>query len=242
MSGQDEEFEEFLKRRRPLFRREVDDGLEPPAALDRIVLRQARQAIEDERPIRMFGMPRWAAPTAIAATLVLGVSIVFKAGMPPDTRVPEVTVENVAQRAEYPAAADDVRIAPAAAPAPVAELAAHSGPALAESRLEPAASPAADSAGGFVSRNEAERHAAPPPPAPPVLARSEASRSREADARQTAKASATAAGVQLAWRRDVQTWQAEIARLRASGDAELADAEQAEFNRQHRAYAVSPDR
>ena len=112
MSGHDEEFEAFLKRRRPLFRREVDDGLEPPAELDRIVLRQARQAIEDERPVRMFGMPRWAAPTAIAATLVLGVSIVFKAGMPPVTRVPEVTVENIAQRVEYPAPAEQARAAP----------------------------------------------------------------------------------------------------------------------------------
>ena len=74
MSGHDEEFEQFLKRERPLFRRDVDDGLEPPAELDRIVLRQARQAIEDERPVRMFGMPRWAAPMAIAASLVLGIS------------------------------------------------------------------------------------------------------------------------------------------------------------------------
>ncbi|HKU88284.1 MAG TPA: hypothetical protein VJP84_00715, partial [Steroidobacteraceae bacterium] len=76
MSG-DPEFEDFLKRRRPLFRGDVDDGLEPPAELDRIVLRQARDAIEDDRPIRFFGMPRWAAPVAIAATLVLGISIVF---------------------------------------------------------------------------------------------------------------------------------------------------------------------
>jgi hypothetical protein len=45
-----------------------------------------------------------------------------------------------------------------------------------------------------------------------------------------------------AWRRDSKTWQVEIERLRASGEHTRADADQADFNRQHRAYAVSPDR
>jgi hypothetical protein len=99
----DGDFEDLLQRRRPLFRRELDDGLEPPAELDRVVLRQARDAIEGDRPLRMFKMSQWAAPTAIAATLVLGLSIVFKAGMDSDTKVPEVTVESTAQRHEAPA-------------------------------------------------------------------------------------------------------------------------------------------
>jgi hypothetical protein len=232
MSDQDEEFEAFLKRRRPLFRREVDEGLEPPAELDRIVLRQAREAIREQRPMRMFGMPRWAAPMAIAATLVLGVSIVFKAGMPPITRVPEVTVENIAQRVEYPAAPEAARM-----PEEVATPA----PRQLSRPMASNAQPAADSAGGFVSQAESERHAPPPPPAPPVLARREASQDRAVNSA-AAKAAAADNAVQPAWRLDAQSWQAEIARLRASGDAERADAEQAEYNRQHRAYAVSPDR
>jgi hypothetical protein len=101
MSG-DQEFEDFLERRRSPFRREADDGLEPPPELDRIVLRQAREAIESERPMRLFRMPRWAAPVAIAATLVLGLAVVFRAGMPPTERVPEVRVENAAQRIDFP--------------------------------------------------------------------------------------------------------------------------------------------
>jgi hypothetical protein len=177
MSG-DPEFEDFLKRRRPLFRRDVDDGLEPPAELDRIVLRQARDAIEGERPLRLFGMPRWAAPVAIAATLVLGLSIVFKTGLEPDARIPEVRVENVAQRVDYPAA-------PVAGPA---------AEATAPTRVTP---------GAVVVDLAAQ--------AP-------------------------------AWRRDARSWQAEIERLRANGNQALADAEQAEYNRQYRAYAVSPDR
>lgn len=195
MSG-DQEFEDFLKRRRPLFRRDVDDGLEPPAELDRIVLRQARNAIEGERPLRLFGMPRWAAPVAIAATLVLGVSIVLKTGMQPADRIPEVRVENIAQRIDYPDA--QVATPPPAAPPPA-----------------PLNRPVASDA-------VVVDLASPPPMA-------------------TADAPARAAEA-AAWRRDARSWQAEIERLRASGETARADAELAEFNRQFRAYAVSPDR
>ena len=45
-----------------------------------------------------------------------------------------------------------------------------------------------------------------------------------------------------AWRRDSKTWLAEIERLRNAGDTRARDAELAEYKRQHRAYAVSPDR
>jgi hypothetical protein len=44
------------------------------------------------------------------------------------------------------------------------------------------------------------------------------------------------------WRRDAQTWLAEIERLRAAGNHAAADAEMAEYNRQHRAFAGAPDR
>jgi hypothetical protein len=105
MNGPDDEFDDFLKRRKPVFRA-PDDLFEPPAELDRLVLRQAREAIEAERPMRVFRGPRWAAPVAIAATLVLGVAIVFRVGMPPKRAVvPEVTVQNVAQQLEYREAA-----------------------------------------------------------------------------------------------------------------------------------------
>lgn len=212
----DPEFEDFLQRRRPLFRRDVDDGLEPPAELDRIVLRQARQAIEPDRPLRMFGMPRWAAPVAIAATLVVGLSVVFKTAMPLKDRVPEVTVVPVAQRVEYPHAE---------LPPP---------PPAAAAREAPATS-------GAIVVDLGAPEAAGPPLTAPEPVRGEMAKAAWVDSQTLARAPSPTVDVPT-WRQDARAWQAEIERLRASGEAARADAEQAEYNRQYRALAVSPDR
>jgi hypothetical protein len=158
MTGSDDEFEEFLKRRKPVFRQPDDEMFEPPAELDRVVLRQAREAIKPEEPMRVFSAPRWSMPIALAATLVLAFAVIFRAGMPQEKAPPkpEVTVQNISDRVE--------KTAPAVA------------------------------------------------------------------------------GENPAWRRDPKAWQAEIQRLRDAGDAARADAEYAEFMRQQRAFASSPDR
>jgi hypothetical protein len=301
MTGPDDEFDEFLKRRKPVFGRKHDELFEPPAELDRIVLRQARQAIEGERPQRMFHGPGWGMPVALAATLLLAFTVILNVGMQAKGPVPEVTVENVAQQPEYREAA--------AAPAPAAEaanpVAASAGAANNSQRREMAraevassaarytasapliagrgesastsreiASPtrergataadansASKSAPGLVSEEEADRYAAAAPAAPVPSATRSAGNAPTAgvvveDAitgsrtvvtgvrpplteaeRAMAKATPTPA-----FRRDAETWRAEIDRLRAAGKTAEADAEQAEFKRQHRAYAVSPDR
>ena len=109
MGGADDEFNDFLKRRKPVFR-SPDDLFEPPAELDRVVLRQACEAIESERIVRVFRGPCWATPVALAATLVLAFTVLFYAGLPQkQERVPQVTVQNVAERVDMP-------MAPAAAP------------------------------------------------------------------------------------------------------------------------------
>jgi len=161
MAGPDDEFEEFLKRRKPVFRPD-DEMFEPPAELDRVVLRQAREAIKPEEPMRVFSAPRWSMPIALAATLVLAFAVIFRAGMPQEkaSPKPEVTVQSISDRVESPAVA-----------------------------------------------------------AAPVVA-----------------------SESPAWRRDAKSWQAEIQRLRDAGDTARADAEYAEFKRQQRAYASSPDR
>jgi len=220
----DREFEDFLRRRRPLFRGGEDDSLEPPAELDRIVLRQARDAIQPEAaPPRLYRAPRWGASLAIAATLVLGLAFVFKAGMTTTDVRPQVTIENIAQRVEIPAAAPASAAPAAAEQAPVATAGA---PVVVDLGAPMTASAAPAAPPAFVSEEEARRHAPPPP------------------GRVTSTAGGTVADASAlpAWRRDSGSWLAEIERLRASGNAAQADAEMAEYNRQHRAMAVSPDR
>jgi hypothetical protein len=85
-------------------------------------------------------------------------------------------------------------------------------------------------------QNIADRVDQPPAAAPPPPPREVASARVE-----SASAPVVAAEVP-AWRRDSKSWQAEIQRLRDAGDTARADAEYAEFKRQQRAYASSPDR
>lgn len=266
MSGTDE-FDEFLARRKPLFPRPEGDPLEPPVELDRVVLRQAREAIRSDHAEPMYHGTRWGTPVALAATVLLAVSVVMHVGMSDKKApVPDVTVVNAAQT-DYPASA-------AAPQAPVPEAPAAAVPA--ETAAGNAVAPRADEAfvadvrplelgrtekssgvpGGFVSTEEGNRYAPAPPP-PPVAG------ARARDVREPT-ATASTAGSQVvvtsqppptdaeramgnatstpAYRREAQAWQAEIARLRASGRTAEADAEQALYNQQHRAYAGAPDR
>src|SRR3977135_2987087 len=72
----DEQFEDFLKRRTVLpGGMSVDEKLEPPGALDDIVVKQAREAIKAQPPPNRA--PRWALPVALAATVLLCLSVVL---------------------------------------------------------------------------------------------------------------------------------------------------------------------
>jgi hypothetical protein len=253
MTGSDDEFDDFLKRRKPVFRA-TDDMFEPPAELDRVILRQARDAIEPAAPLRVFRGPRWAAPIALAATLVLAVGIVFQAGMPEKRKgTPAVTVENVAQRFDMAETTAVVPPAPATSTNQSVGAEADSSPVVVDlaqpklARRERAPQPAA--AGTSLSRDEAERYAASPPPVA-AIEDSAAERAAGAGSMRAAAANAPAvvatapaakAAGNPAWRSDSKAWLAEIARLRNAGDTARADAELEEYKRQHRAYAVSPD-
>ena len=96
MNGPDDEFDDFLSRRKPLFRR-PEDELEPPEEVDRVVLRRAREAIEIDRPQRAFRGANWGAPLAIAATLLVVFTVVLHFMQPTSKVVPEVSVQQVAQ-------------------------------------------------------------------------------------------------------------------------------------------------
>jgi hypothetical protein len=259
MTGHDDEFDDFLRRRRPMFERPNDD-LEPPAELDRIVLRQAREAIEMEKPARVFRAPYWSMPVALAATLVLAFTIILRVGMPAKHVKPEVTVQNVSRTIEYPGDA-----APAAAPAAEmdARVAASAGAGAERAREEEPV---------VVDLSAAPANAQPAPArryekvadAQARAATTESSRGlmdasdqnggviingQRADVTsagelraEPAIAAAKAEAAAPEWRRDSKTWLAEIERLRTAGDVARADAELAEYKRQHRAYAGAPDR
>ena len=234
MTGPDDEFDDFLARRKPVFRRSTEDPFEPPEELDRIVLRQAREAIERERPDRVYHGPRWGMPVALAATLLLVFTVVLQLGRTGNAPEPEVdgAIHQPADRTRWPqtgwrglgsqrcghphgraAGADPPALATASRPKRKA-IAIPPRSAATAGRLGPSCRPR--------NRGRAVVMSAPPP--------SEAERA------------VAAAGSTPAWRRDATTWLAEIERLRAEGKVAEADAELAEFKRQHRAYAVSPDR
>jgi hypothetical protein len=241
MNGPDDEFDDFLRRRRPLFG--SNDQLEPPAELDRIVLRQAREAIEAERPQRHFRAPTWGMPVALAATLVLAFTIILRVGLPTKETPSEVTVQNVSRKVEYPVPAPDAMAPETQAQRAAAAPAAPAAPAIvAEAEARPESPVVVDlstaetekaAAARFDKVADAARNRAPPE----FVSAEEANRYSEPAAGVSASAAATPA-----WRRDPKTWLAEIERLREAGDVARADAELAEYKRQQRAYAGAPDR
>ena len=103
MNHPDEEFDDFLTRRKPLFRRAPEDVLEPPDEVDRLVLRQAREAIATERPQRLY-QGTWGASLAIAATLLLVFGVVLHATLPKKPGA-DVTVQQASQLVEPPTTA-----------------------------------------------------------------------------------------------------------------------------------------
>jgi hypothetical protein len=78
----DDEFDAYLKRRVPIDRRlGLMDRLEPPPELDRIVIGNARQAIQSATPTPVFRAPRWALSMGLAATILISLSILLDVGM-----------------------------------------------------------------------------------------------------------------------------------------------------------------
>jgi len=126
---QDEVFEAYLKRRPVL--PTLDDQLEPPAALDHRVLNQAREAIQPgattvagspgrntagvggaggntmspgatKSPLQR--PPRWAVPVALAATILLCLSVVMNISLNSNRRSPNIE-RMTAARADVKASA-----------------------------------------------------------------------------------------------------------------------------------------
>ncbi|MFL6604355.1 MAG: hypothetical protein ACJ8R9_23890 [Steroidobacteraceae bacterium] len=89
----DDEFETYLKRRTVLPNGMSDhDKLEPPKALDASVLKEAREAVHAHE--RLSRAPRWARPVALAATILLCLSILLNVSLhttPPTANLRQMT-------------------------------------------------------------------------------------------------------------------------------------------------------
>jgi hypothetical protein len=110
---QDEAFETYLKRRSVLpGELSSDDRLEPPAALDAIVLKKAREAIKgaavpDQGKQQMYRAPRWAVPVALAATIMLCLSVVMNISLNTNRPTPTANLQHMtAARADVNARTD----------------------------------------------------------------------------------------------------------------------------------------
>lgn len=74
----DNELDAFLARRSLLHRRFAEgDGVEPPAALDHIVLAKARAAIKRPSETPVYRAPQWALPVGLAASVLLVFAVVL---------------------------------------------------------------------------------------------------------------------------------------------------------------------
>jgi hypothetical protein len=227
---QHEAFETYLKRRSVLpdaF--SSDDRLEPPAALDTLVLRKAREAIKaqpapDQGKQQMQRAPRWAVPVALAATIMLCLSIVMNISL--NTNRPTADLQ---RPSAAPADGDRRESVSGGIPSrevilPEAKLAASAAPhapVVAEQRLEP---PRAASA-----RMSSAPLAAAPAPAMPAAPSVEAP---------SAAGELPAAAGGPGYPADPKAWLRQIDALRAAGKNELADAEMGRFRAVFPGYAA----
>ena len=115
MTQPGDEFEVFLRTRTllPNGMSDDDDKLEPPKALDAIVLKEAREAI---RARQLNRTPRWATPVALAATILLCLSIVLNISL--NTNRPVANLQRMAAATAEQRASGLVAQAPAPSAAP----------------------------------------------------------------------------------------------------------------------------
>ena len=236
----DDELEQYLGRRSQLSREyQALGGDEPPAAVDARVLAEARKAVASQTGWRRRPTLRWLAPVALAATVVLSFSLLFRVGEVPvparDTAVgsapaPPVPPAGPARLAkeEPPALA----VAPPPAAPPVAAFTAESGaPAIVAA--ERARQESLQDTDLAAVRRALPAEAAPgaPPDLAPVMAAIRARLGAATDA--TKAAEVPVAAEEQAAVDDPDARLREILRRYESGDIAGAVSALAEFRRAH---------
>jgi hypothetical protein len=272
---QDEAFESYLKGRSVLPGAPPDDRLEPPAALDAIVLKKAREAIKasaapDTGKQQMQRAPRWAVPVALAATIMLCLSVVMNISLNTNRPTQQLTAarddgdrrESVpgdipsrevilpeAKVAEAPAPHAPVvaeqLVPPPRGNAPMASAPAADEPRVAARAAGSAAGSAADKATAFGRRADASVRgdAASATGADSVAkgALQPANEGSHVDS-QAAAADGTQAAASGGPKHpaDPTAWLRQIDALRAAGKNALADAEMGRFRAAFPGYAAKP--
>jgi hypothetical protein len=247
MTEPGDEFESFLKTRTLLPNgMSDDDKLEPPKALDAIVLQKARAAIRARRPLNRT--PRWATPVALAATILLCLSIVLNVRL--NTNRPAANLRQMTA-----ATADKASPAPASPASPASD---------GERREKSAAGIASHEA--ILPETKVVESRAPRPPVVAEAATPPPSDSKRANASATDKAEVLANRTRAATRpsseapsaaaadkaaqlaetapprhpQDPKAWLQQIAALRADGKTAQADAEMRRFRAAFPAYPAKP--
>ena len=245
--GKDEELEAFLRKRTVLPDGvSVDDELQPPGALDELVLKRARDALRAQPAIhtqpRSPKSPRWAVPVALAATLLLCLSIAMNVSL--NTRRPSQSLQ--------------LRTAPTANNANTTLSAAHSREAaVPEAKVAGSSAPPAPAADAGlpppVSAASAARAAnATPMPrianAAPSVSAADAAPTSARSAPQSPAAQSLAESAErkaetapaAAHPRDPKLWLQQIDTLRAEGKTAEADAEMRLFREAFPALVRKP--
>jgi hypothetical protein len=236
----DDEFETFLKRRTVLPNgMSDDDKVEPPKALDAIVLQKAREAIRATQ--RLNRAPRWATPVALAATILLCLSIVLNVSLNTNRPAPNL-------RQMTAATADTTSPAPANPASPASEGERREKAAAGTSSHE-AILPEAKIVESRAPRPPVEAEAAAPSPSPPQRANASAADKAEVLASRThaaaqapseAPPAANAAAAAPPHPQDPKAWLQHIAALRAEGKTAQADAEMQRFRATFPDYPAKP--
>jgi hypothetical protein len=224
----DEEFEAYLHRRSVLsIRAQSDEKLEPPADLDAIVLRKARQAIHSPQQMPLYRAPRWALPVALAATVLLCISVALNvntyqrpqitsrlvqatAPPSPEPREPAGAITAYAPRASSTASASPAPVMAPPAAAPAASASGPAPPLESEASTENPVVPAPTERAEVQTLNEVAVTAA----------------RKSADATQTSSHT------------DPKAWLTRIEALRAAGKNAKADAELRRFRAAFPSYEV----
>jgi hypothetical protein len=252
-SEQDDDFEAYLKRRVPLHKGGTPpDRLEPPPELDRIVIGNARRAIQGAAPVRLYKAPKWALPVGLAATIVLSSVVVLELGLrakQPVVAQEPVETELVAEAPEASAlAAPDAATqgTSTAAHKPGAKSQGHRSAAKAAKHIRLPAIPTTPWPPA-VAPNTAPAVVADTPGQPDAesartrLARVEvaAARLRDAETVAARSASQTAASPAPPTHLDPATWLRQIEKLRSEGQAAEAERQMKLFREAYPAYPIA---